>query len=478
MSTPSARPIDPFRRPGFTITTRKLSTLEPHPYHLPGFPNMQPDIHISMSPPPRTSTQPQPPPLRALILPSPPITPWFLPPRPSHLDSVSGPISGSEIQHTRQMDNMPVLRVSDFRDVHRSAIAQCHDIFDKAEMSNVTMYSISAVLHEEEDEAVMPTMESDVGSEVGYMDMVPLTPATSEPTLPPPSPITIIDATPHKHNNESARSHSHDDLEDSTPALMPPSTPPSLSPLQATTPKTPKCATPLTIVDSPTIEQRMKTNTKNNKMLKIQTPSNEAHHYYHHQSLSSISISIPALLNPSAQPSSRRLTHEARNLSVVGKQEESDSGSGSESANENENASTEISPRTMATTTTTSTREGQFSPPPPPPHRDMMGSIEEGEDEEKDDYDMAKRQGQRQGQRQRCIGSSCRNDNINIDNNNSNKITGCRTVVDNRDLESGGTKNDEDKGEEDDKDGNEGTGGRGLELRKRQRESKFKEELE
>lgn len=370
------------------------------------------------------------------------------------------------------MDNMPVLRVSDFKDVHRSAIAQCHDIFDKAEMSNVTMYSISAVLHEEEDEAVMPTMESDVGSEVGYMDMVPLTPATSEPTLPPPSPITIIDATPHRHNNESARSHSHDDLQDSTPALMPPSTPPSLSPLQATTPKTPKCATPLTIVDSSTIEQRMKTNTKNNKMLKIQTPSNEAHHYYHHQSLSSISISIPNLLNPSAQPSSRRLTHEARNLSVVGKEDESDSGSGSESANPN--ASTEISPRTMATTTITSTREAHFPPPPPPPHRDIMGSIEEGEEEGKDDCDMVKRQ----GERQKCIRSSCRNDNINIDNNNSNKITGWRTVVDDRDLESVGTKNDEDKGEEDDEDGDEGRGGRGLELRKRQRESKFKEELE
>lgn len=360
------------------------------------------------------------------------------------------------------MDNMPVLRVSDFKDVHRSAIAQCHDIFDKAEMSNVTMYSISAVLHEEEDEAVMPTMESDVGSEVGYMDMVPLTPATSEPTLPPPPPITIIDATPHRHNNESARSHSHHDLEDSTPALMPPSTPPSLSPLQATTPKTPKCATPLTIVDSPTIEQRMKTNTKNNKMLKIQTPSNEAHHYYHHQSLSSISISIPNLLNPCP------------------KEEESHSGSGgsgSESANENENgngnASTEISPRTMATTTITSTREAHF-PPPPPPHRDIMGSIEEGEEEGKDDYDMAKRQ----GQRQKCIRSSWRNDNINIENNNSNKITGWWTVVDDRDLESGETKNDEDKGEEDDEDGNGGTGGRGLELRKRQRESKFKEELE
>lgn len=354
------------------------------------------------------------------------------------------------------MDNMPVLRVSDSRDVHRSAIAQCHDIFDRAEMSNVTMYSISAVLHKEEDEAVMPTMESDVGSEVGYMDMVPLTPATSEPTLPPPSPITIIDATPHRHNNESARSHSHDDLEDSTPALMPPSTPPSLSPPQATTPKTPKCATPLTIVDSPTIEQRMKTNTKNNKMLKIQTPSNEAHHYYHHQSLSSISISIPTLLNPCP------------------KEEESHSGnggSGSESANEN--ASTEISPRTMTTTTITSTREAHFPlpPPPPPPHRDIMGSIEEGEEEGKDDCDMA----ERQGQRQRCIRSSCRNDNINIDNN---KITGWWTVVDDRDLEKGGTKNDEDKGEEDDEDGNEGRGGRGLELRKRQRESKFKEELE
>lgn len=374
------------------------------------------------------------------------------------------------------MDNMPVLRVSDFKDVHQSAIAQCHDIFDKAEMSNVTMYSISAVLHEEEDEAVMPTMESDVGSEVGYMDMVPLTPATSEPTSPPPSPITIIDATPHRHNNESARSHSHDDLEDSTPALMPPSTPPSLSPLQATTPKTPKCATPLTIVDSPTIEQRMKTNTKNNKMLKIQTASNEAHHYYHHQSLSSISISIPTLLNPSAQPSSRRLTHEARNLSVVGKTDDSDSGSGgigSESESANENASTEISPRTMATTTITSTREAH-SPPPPPPHRDIMGSIEEREEKEKDDCDMAKRQ----GQRQKCIRSSWRNDNINIENNNSNKITGRWTVVDDRDLESGGTKNDEDKGEEDDEDGDGGRGGRGLELRKRQRESKFKEELE
>lgn len=378
------------------------------------------------------------------------------------------------------MDNMPVLRISDLEDVHGSAIAQCHDIFDKAEMSNVTMYSISAVLHEEEDEAVMPTMESDVGSEVGYMDMVPLTPATSEPRSPPPPPITIIDATPHRHNNESARSHSHDDLEDSTPALMPPSTPPSSSSLQVTTPKTPKCATPLTIVDSPTIEQRMKTNTKNNKMLKIQTPSNEAHHYYHHQSLSSISISIPTLLNPSPQPSSRRLTHETRNLSVVGKAEDSDSGSGSggsgsesESANENENASTEISPRTMATTIITSTREAHF-PPPPPPHRDIMGSIEEGEEEEKDDCDMAKRQ----GQRQKCIRSSCRNDNISIDNNNSNKITGWWTVVDDRDLESGGTKNDEEKGEEDDEDGNEGRGGRGLELRKRQRESKFKEELE
>lgn len=378
------------------------------------------------------------------------------------------------------MDNMPVLRVSDFKDVHRSAIAQCHDIFDKAEISNVTMYSISAVLHEEEDEAVMPTMESDIGSEVGYMDMVPLTPATSEPTSPPPPPpITIIDATPHRHKNESARSHSHDDLEDSTHALMPPSTPPSLSPLQATTPKTPKCATSLTIVDRPTIEQRMKTNTKNNKMLKIQTPSNEAHHYYHHQSLSSISISIPNLLNPSAHPSSRRLTHEARNLSVVRKTEDSDSGSGGsgcESANEN--ASTEISPRTMATTTIASTREAHF-PPPPPPHRDIMGSIEEGEDEEKDDCDMAKRQ----GERQKCIRSSCRNDNINIDNNNSNKITGWWNVVDDRDLESGGTRNDEDKGEEDkgeedDEDGNEGKGGRGLELRKRQRESKFKEELE
>lgn len=370
------------------------------------------------------------------------------------------------------MDNMPVLRISDFKDVHGSAIAQCHDIFDKAEMSNVTMYSISAVLHEEEDEAVMPTMESDVGSEVGYMDMVPLTPATSEPTSPPPPPITIIDATPHRHNNESARSHSHDDLEDSTPAPMPPSPlSSSSSSLQATTPKTPKCASPLTIVDSPTIEQRMKTNTKNNKMLKIQTPSNEAHHYYHHQSLSSISISIPALLNPSAQPSSRRLTHEARNPSVVGKTEDSDSGSGgSGSESANENASTEISPRTMATTTITSTREAHF-PPPPPPHRDIMGSIEEGEEKEKDDCDMAKRQ----EQRQRCIRSSCRNDNISIDNNNSNKITGRWTVVD---LEKGGTKNDEDKGEEDDKDGNEGRGGRGLELRKRQRESKFKEELE
>lgn len=103
-----------------------------------------------------------------------------------------------------------------------------------------------------------------------------------------------------------------------------------------------------------------------------------------------------------------------------------------------------------------------------------MGSIEEGEDEEKDYYDMAKRQ----GQRQKCIRSSCRNDNINIENNNSNKITGWWTVVDDRGLEKGGTKNDEDKGEEDDEDGNEGRGGRGLELRKRQRESKFKEELE
>lgn len=376
------------------------------------------------------------------------------------------------------MDNMPVLRVSDFKDVHRSAIAQCHDIFDKAEMSNVTMYSISAVLHEEEDEAVMPTMESDVGSEVGYMDMVPLTPATSEPTLPTPPPITIIDATPHRHNNESAQSHSHDDLEDSTPALMPPSTPPSSSSLQVTTPKTPKCATPLTIVDSSTIEQRMKTNPKKNKMLKIQTPSNEAHHYYHHQSLSSISISIPNLLNPSAQPSSHRLNHEARNLSVVGKAEGSDSGSGgSGSESANENASTEISPRTMATTTITSTREAHFPPPPPPPHRDIMGSIEEGEEKEKDDYDMAKRQ----GQGQRCIRSSCRNDNINIDNTNNNtnnKITSWWTVVDDRDLESGGTKNDENKGEEDDEDGDGGRGGRGLELRKRQRESKFKEELE
>lgn len=373
------------------------------------------------------------------------------------------------------MDNMPVLRVSDFEDVHRSAIAQCHDIFDKAEMSNVTMYSISAVLHEEEDEAVMPTMESDVGSEVGYMDMVPLTPATSEPTSPPPPPITIIDATPHRHNNESARTHSHDDLEDSTPAPMPPlPLSSSSSSLQATTPKTPKCASPLTIVDSPTIEQRMKTNTKNNKMLKIQTPSNEAHHYYHHQSLSSISISIPNLLNPSAQPSCRRLTHEARNLSVVGKTEDSDSGSGgSGSESANENASTEMSPRTMATATITSTREAHFAPPPPP-HRDIVGSIEEGEEKEKDDYDMAKRQ----GQRQKCIRSSWRNDNINIENNSSNKITGCWTVVDDRDLESGGTKNYEDKGEEDDEDGNEGRGGRVLELRKRQRESKFKEELE
>lgn len=103
-----------------------------------------------------------------------------------------------------------------------------------------------------------------------------------------------------------------------------------------------------------------------------------------------------------------------------------------------------------------------------------MGSIEEGEEKEKDDCDMAKRQ----GQKQKCIGSSCRNDNIGIDNNNSNKITGWWTVVDDRDLEEGGTKNDEDKGVEDDEDGNEGTGGRGLELRKRQRESKFKEELE